>query len=127
MPGELPEQLRRFILTSVPSVSFVEALLLFKAAAPSPVSTTTIAHRLYTTEAAAALVVAQLEQARIIRAAAPGEEHLFMPATPELADRLDTLASYYASHLLEVTNVIHSITARRAQQFADAFRLRKET
>ena len=37
MPREpIPEELRRFILTSVPTVPFLEALLLFREATASP-------------------------------------------------------------------------------------------
>ena len=39
---------------------------------------------------------------------------------------LDMLADYYRSHLVAVTDIIHSKTARKAQQFADAFKLRKD-
>ena len=96
MPREpIPEDLRRFLLTSVPSVPFVEALLLLREAHGEPVETTHIARRLYMPEHAAAVV-------------------------------LEQLAGYYRSHLVEVTDVIHSRTARKAHQFADAFRLRKD-
>ena len=49
----------------------------------------------------------------------------FAPA-PELASIVEQLATFYRSHLVEVTDVIHSRTARKAHQFADAFRLRKD-
>ena len=127
MPREpLPEELRRFILTSVPSVPFVEALLVYVAAAEAAVPLETVASRLYIGEKAAAEIVEQLAAARVVARAGDEQGHRFQPATPELAAVVDQLAFFYRTQLVEVTNLIHSRTLRRAQQFADAFRLRKD-
>jgi hypothetical protein len=40
---------------------------------------------------------------------------------------LRQLATAYSRDLIGVTDLIHSRTARRAQQFADAFRIRKDS
>ena len=123
----IPEELRRFLLTSVPSVPFVEALLLLREAQGAPVETTQIARRLYMPEHAAAAVLEQLAEARIVERAAQGPSaHRFAPH-PELSSVVEQLANFYRSHLVEVTDVIHSRTARKAQQFADAFKLRKDS
>lgn len=127
MPREpIPEELRRFLLTSVPSVPFVEALLLLRDAEGATVETTQIARRLYMPEHAVAAVLEQLAAARIIERAPQGPAaHRFAPH-PELAAVVEQLATYYRSNLVEVTDIIHSRTARKAQHFADAFRLRKD-
>ena len=39
---------------------------------------------------------------------------------------LERLAEIYAKHLVPVTNLIHSKPKPRIQEFADAFRLRKD-
>lgn len=39
---------------------------------------------------------------------------------------LDTLCAYYGAHLVAVTDMIHLNKVRAAQQFADAFKVRKE-
>jgi len=39
---------------------------------------------------------------------------------------LDALAAAYTHNLVGVTDLIHSRVDKRAQQFADAFRFRKE-
>ena len=36
------------------------------------------------------------------------------------------VADAYAAHLMSITDLIHSRVDRRAQQFADAFRFRKD-
>jgi hypothetical protein len=53
--------------------------------------------------------------------------HRYKPETPELAAMLEMLAAYYRTNLVDVTDLIHSRTARRAHQFADAFKLRKDS
>ncbi|HEX5128175.1 MAG TPA: hypothetical protein VFV90_00435 [Usitatibacter sp.] len=128
MPREpIPEDLRRFLLTSVPSVPFVEALLLLREANGEPIDTTQIARRLYMPEHAAGAVLEQLAAARIVERLPQGPPaYRFAPA-PELAAVVEQLATFYRSHLVEVTDVIHSRTARKAHQFADAFRLRKDS
>jgi hypothetical protein len=123
----IPEDLRRFLLTSVPSVPYVEALLLLREARGEPLETAQIARRLYMPEHAAATVLEQLAQARIVERAAQGPAaHRFAPP-PELATMVEQLATFYRTHLVEVTDIIHARTGRKAQQFADAFKLRKDS
>ena len=126
MPREpIPEELRRFLLTSVPSVPFVEALLL-RESHGEPMETATIARRLYMPEHAATTVVEQLAAAGIVQpAGGPTPAHRFAPQ-PELAAIVEMLATYYRSHLVEVSDLIHSATGRTARQFADAFKLKKK-
>ena len=128
MPRDpLPEDLRRFILTSIPSVPYVEAMLVCRDARGAAVSNELIAKRLYLAGKAATEVMQQLREAGVVEAAGTDPvSHRFRPATPELMAMLDVLAAYYRSHLVDVTDLIHSRTARRAQQFADAFKLRKD-
>lgn len=122
----IPEDLRRFLLASVPSVPFVEAMLLLREARGEIVEVAHIARRLYLSEAAAGAVLEQLAQARIAERAAQGPPaHRFAPH-PEIAPVVELLANHYRTHLVEVTEVIHSRTGRKAQQFADAFKLRKD-
>lgn len=121
----IPEELRRFILTSIPSVPFVEAMLVFRGAGGAPVETSLVARRLYVSEKAAADVVSQLAQARFIEPVeSPLPTHRFAPDN-ELSSMIELLVSFYRSHLVEVTDLIHSKTGRKAQQFADAFKWNK--
>lgn len=124
----IPEELRRFILTSVRSVPFVEALLLFRGARGEPVDTRSIAQRLYMPERAAAELVQELHAAGMLEQEPHRSGcHRYAPSSPELAAMLDMLATFYATHLVDVTQLIHSVGARRAMQFADAFKLRKDS
>jgi hypothetical protein len=127
--AEIPEDIRRFILTNVPSVPYLEAILLLKADPDVGWDVPRVAARLYVPERQAAEVLAGLAAAGIARGEDHGETALFRyaPATAELRERLDALAQAYSANLVGVTDLIHSRTDKRAQQFADAFRLRKDS
>jgi len=120
----IPEDLRRFILTSVPSVPFVEAFILFREMAGSSLPVDQVASRLYIGMTQAAEIVGELRAAQVIEAA--GESgHRYAPS-PELAPMLDLLAEHYRGNLVGVSALIHSRASRAAHQFANAFRIRKE-
>jgi len=123
----IADDVRRFILTSIPSVPFMEAILLFKALPGQAVETRSVAERLYTSEKQAAVLVEQLAAARII---APVEDqpntHRFAPSA-ELGAMLDKVTHAYVHNLIGVTRLIHSRTERMAHQFADAFKIRKDS
>jgi hypothetical protein len=123
----IPEELRRFIHTSVPSVPFVEALLLFREASErgESLSVDQIARGLYVSDRHAAAIVEELYTARIVESVGDRGAYRYAPGA-QLAQHLDGLAKFYRSRLVEVTSLIHSRTGRMAQQFADAFRLRKD-
>lgn len=121
----IPENLYRLILTSIPSVPYLEALLMFRANAGRALSVRELSSRLYMPEKAAFDLVLQLREAGVVRAEAGTDLHRYAPA-PELAEMLDLLATFYSKNLIGVTEVIHARTGRRAQQFADAFKFKKD-
>lgn len=125
--GELNDEMRRFVLTSIPSVPYLEAILLLRTEPTTGWDAPRVARRLYIGERQAAELLQSLADAGIAQAG-DAAEGLFRyhPATPELALRLGQLAQAYAANLVGVTALIHSRIDKRAQQFADAFRLRKE-
>jgi len=123
--SELPADLRRFILTSIPSVPFLEAVLLLRADAGQTWGATQLARRLYVPEEAGAELVQQLRSSGIAADAEPAGCIRYQPAEG-LASLVDGVAAAYAQDLVAVTRLIHSRIDRRAQQFADAFRFRKE-
>ncbi len=121
----VPDDVRRFILTSVPSVPFLEALLLLRAEPHARWEPLGLARRLYIAEVQALDLLQALQQAGI---AARDEQGLFRfePATDTLRLLLDDLASTYAANLVGVTDLVHSRLDKRAMQFADAFRFKKK-
>jgi hypothetical protein len=123
--SELPADLRRFILTSIPSVPFLEAVLLLRADPGHSWGASQLARRLYVPEQAGAELVQLLRSSGIATDAEPAGCIRYGP-DEALASLVDGLAAAYAQDLVAVTRLIHSRIDRRAQQFADAFRFRKE-
>lgn len=123
---DLPDHVRRFLLTSVPSVPYLEAVLLLRGQR-APWTAAAVARRLYLRDEVAAELLAALQTTGVARAEGDGPSFVYSPATPELASMLDDVARAYASNLVAVTDLIHSRLDRRAQQFADAFRWRKDS
>lgn len=120
---KLPDPVRRFLLTSVASVPQLEAILLLRSEADTPWTSAQVARRLYIREAEAAVLLSVLVESGIAKRSDEGI-YTYAPA-PDLAQLLDRVAESYASDLVGVTQLIHSRIDRRAQQFADAFRIKK--
>ncbi|MGV3573322.1 MAG: hypothetical protein ACO1PB_22235 [Ramlibacter sp.] len=123
--GEVPADVRRFILTSIPSVPYLEAVLLMRAEPEDAWDAPRLARRLYVGERTAADLIGLLAAGGVAAAEPAGPAVRFAPA-PELRTLLDRVAEAYAADLVAVTDLIHSRIDKRAQQFADAFRFRKE-
>lgn len=124
-PDAIPAHVRRFLVLNVASVPHLEAMLLMCEDAARQWDVLRVARRLYMKEEAAAAVLADLHAAGIIE---PAGEHVYIyrPASDELRETIRDVGTCYARNLRLVTNLIHSRTALQAQQFADAFKLRKE-
>ncbi|MET0858335.1 MAG: hypothetical protein ABWY27_16410 [Telluria sp.] len=126
----IPEDLRRFVLTGIPSVPFLEALLLLRADAERIWRCSDVAERLYIRDRAAQALLEQLCHAGMARecgANADAQAWRYDPATPAAADLIDRLAELYSRQLVQVTTLIHSKLDRKAQQFANAFTWRKDS
>ena len=124
MRPEMAADLRRFILTSIPSVPYLEAVLLLRAEPAREWSAADVARRLYLPETRAAELLQQLASAGVASGAV--DAYRYQPAAAELRDMLDRLAAQYAADLVGVSDLIHS-GDKKARQFADAFRWRKDT
>src|SRR5690348_14473190 len=103
----IPEDLRRFILTCVPSVPFLEALLMYREARGNALPPMQVSCRLYIPERAAAEVIQQLIDSRFIAPAQDPEiGHRFAPEG-DMAAIVEQLAAHYRANLVEVTDLIH--------------------
>ena len=125
----IPEDIRRFVLTSIPSVPHLEALLLMRGS-PGPWGTAVLAERLYLGEKQATGLLLDLCSSGMAVAAGAEDgpvSYSYQPASDLLRATIDSLADFYARHLVEVTHLIHSKHDRKAQQFADAFKWRKDS
>jgi hypothetical protein len=125
----MPDPVRRFIL-SVPSVPYLEAILLLRNAPTTSVwDAAVLAQRLYIqSEQVTADILNGLCMAGICtRLPDHPDRYMYAPASAELSGLLAELAIYYDYNLVEVANLIHAQSRNhRVQQFADAFKWRKD-
>jgi Mn-dependent DtxR family transcriptional regulator len=122
----IPDELRRFILTSIPSVPYLEAALLFHADPGTSRTIEEIASALYLRQSAVSQLIADMCEAGLLRKS-DDEGLLFQyAANGALGSMIARLADEYRKNLIEVTHVIHDETQRSATRFAAAFELRKK-
>lgn len=123
----IPDDVRRFILMAVPSVPYLEAVLLMRRAGPASWGTAELARGLYLNDKAAAALLEQLLAAGVSAADPARAGNCLYAPSAELAAMIDRVAEVYASNLIGVSTLIHSTTGKKAQHFADAFRFRKDS
>jgi hypothetical protein len=103
---ELTPELRSFILT-LPSVPFLEALLLVHGAPEEIWTAEAIARRLYLQSVAQAqAIVTQLAERGFCVCTGDGQL-AYGPADPALREAVTQLASVYRQQLIEITHLVH--------------------
>jgi hypothetical protein len=128
----IPEDIRRFVLSSIPTVPHLEALLLLRSGGDRGWSAPQLAQRLYVSDKSAAALLADLcRDGMCVTRGIAGQDsavlhYHYQPTSAHLAGTIDQLAALYARELLAITYLIHSRLDRKAQQFADAFKWRKD-
>ena len=123
----IPEDVARFITENIDSVAQIEALLLLRGNCQQQWDVTGIAKRLYIDDEQAAEILARLEEKQLL-ASEQGERlfYRYQPDSAVLRQMIDRVAEIYSKHLVPVTNLIHSKPKSRVQEFADAFKFRKD-
>jgi hypothetical protein len=123
----IPDEVKKFILEDIDSVAQLEALLLLCGNPNEEWSAAAVAKRLYSSEQETVPILARLSAAGLISAnAEKPPQYRYQPVSPERAHMVERVATTYAKHLVPVTNLIHSKPRTRIQEFADAFKLRRE-
>lgn len=118
----IPDDVRRFVLFAIPSVPYLEALLLMRSTPGQTWDAPGIAQRLYLSESKAAGLLAELGDAAFAQRNPNG--YRYCPQDAQMAGLLDSLAAAYARNLVEISRMIHSKTNDKPHQFANAFILR---
>ena len=123
----IPEDIAAFVLDRIDSVAQLEALLLLRANKEKDWSVVALAARLYIGEAETAALLSGLsEQGFVARNPQETTVYRYQPVSTELDQMLGRVAEFYAKHLVPITNLIHSKPKPRIQEFAEAFRFRKD-
>lgn len=123
----IPDDVKRFVLLSIPSIPYLEAMLLLRTEMARIWTSSEVAQRLYMSERSANDLLVQLRHSGIVAEISPSPAlYCYEPNSDELARAIDKLAVTYAGNLVGITNLIHSKTSKKAQQFANAFIWKKE-
>lgn len=123
----ITEDMRRFILINIPSIPYLEALLLLHGDPSQQLNVEQVAKRLFINVKIASAILQQLQLAGVIENVNKDPNlYQYHPRSEELKKILDELAKIYLTDLIEVTNLVHSNTNKKAQKFANAFLWRKD-
>lgn len=106
---QVPGEVERFILLAVPSVPFLEALLLVRSDPALEWAAPQLARALYLQENQAHAVIGQLHAAGIATINAHGAVR-YAPQTDALRAIIERLADIYPRNLIGVSKLIHSRT-----------------
>jgi hypothetical protein len=124
MSHDVPEPARRLVLDAIDSVAELEALLLLRDTAGQRWSVEAASARLYVNPAVAADALDALARRGFLDESPDG--YVYQPESPDLAEGVTALAQAYSTSLIAVTHLIHSKPSASVQDFARAFRFRKE-
>jgi hypothetical protein len=119
----IPPDVREFIIRHIDTVSELEALLILRASPEDTWGIGRIAARVYAAEREIATVLERFAAEGFLERS--GETYRYQCKDPAADRTIGELARSYASHLIAVTNMIHS-KPRSMRSFSDAFRLRKD-
>lgn len=127
-PEAVPEDIRLFLLGHIDSISQWEGLLLLRADPQREWSAAEAAAKLYIDERQTAHLLSQLADRNVLASikVQSGLLYRYQPHAHELAEAIDHAAAFYREHLIPMTRFIHAKPKARMQQFADAFKLRKD-
>jgi hypothetical protein len=119
----IPPEVREFIIRHIDSVSQLEALLILHAHPEASWEVGRLANRVYTSEGELGAVLERFSAEGFL--AREGGLYRYDVKDPAIDRTIADLARHYASHLIPVTNMIHS-KPRSMRSFSDAFKLRKD-
>jgi hypothetical protein len=123
----IPDDVAQFIHEKIDSIAQLEALLLLRREPNGTWSASTLAQRLYTSEKETIDTVERLCAGGLTVASGSNPTvYRYEPVSQELRDVVDRTAHVYSKHLVPITNLIHSKPKTRVQEFADAFKIRKD-
>lgn len=123
----IPDDVKRFILLFIPSVPYLEALLLLRKQAEHLWDAAEIAPQLYLNPAAAQTLLNELLKNGVLGVDGLTGKFRYQPKTREMARMIEQLALVYAHNLIEITHLIHAKLNKKAHKFANAFKWERET
>jgi hypothetical protein len=122
----IPVDIRRFLQSNSLSIPHIEMILLLRREPTMAWTDGDIARRLYITEEQTTALLTQLSLLGVAERSDEQPSYYYRPRTPDLAVLLDRLETVYSKHLVAVTQLVHATRNEAAEQFAKAFRFKKE-
>lgn len=126
MQKPISDAVRRFVLTSIPTVPHIETLLLLWREPAGSWLAGHIAERLFVTRDMAQAIAEELCGAGLLECGGEPRVYRCRRDPPSLAALLGELDAAYSSNLRQITGLIHSNTDRKAERFAQAFNWEKK-
>ncbi|HEY7166072.1 MAG TPA: hypothetical protein VIB79_15995 [Candidatus Binatia bacterium] len=127
MTGKVvPARVEEFLLSHIDSVAQLEGLLLLRNEPEKRWTTEAIARRLYLSVDQTEPLLRRLAMQDLIGVDQGAAAYHYQPKTEDIRELIDELAEIYRKHLVAVTNLIHAKPRSRVQEFADAFKFRKD-
>ena len=126
-PDFIPDDVAQFIISKIESVAQLEALLLLRSNPQKKWTNEALAERLYVNPTQTIEILTRLRAEGLV-AMESGNPQLYRyeASSSELQEIVGRIAEIYSKHLVPVTNLIHSKPKSRVQEFADAFKIRKD-
>jgi hypothetical protein len=123
----IPDDVKAFLLQRIDAIAQLEALLLLRTNPALTWDAEDLAKRLYITGQETTAILHHLQVNGFLVAAKDSSGvYQYQPASPDLAHMVDRIAELYARYLIPVTQLIHAKPLTRVQEFADAFKLKKD-
>jgi hypothetical protein len=123
----IPDDVAQFVVEKIDSVAQMEALLLLRSDPQQEWNLESLAKRLYIDEKQTAEALEGLcADGFLVTTITEPPQYRYQPSSENLRQMVDRVSDIYSKHLVPITNLIHSKPKTRVQEFADAFRLRKE-
>ena len=105
----IPDEVKRFVLASIPSVPFLEALLQLRNEGACGRDKVWLAKKIYVSEEAAGALLGKLYADGFVKIVENGEEtYRYHPMSEGLRQIVNKVARAYSRHLVEISQLIHS-------------------
>jgi hypothetical protein len=127
MPDLIPEEVKRFLVDHIDSIAELEAVLFLREHRDRSWSCGSVADYIYSSEEVTAGLLEKLTKRGLLTADGMlPASFRYGPRTLEVARLLDQLAEVYAKYLVPVTNLVHKKSRRNIEDFAEAFKFKKD-
>jgi hypothetical protein len=124
--SRLPEDVHRFILSTIESVEQLEVLLLMHGAPDTSWTPEAIAQQLYSTPSSIRVRLEALSRQELVAPEGPQSSFRYQPPSAGVAATINRVAECYRERRVAVITLIASKPLENVRAFSDAFRLRKK-